>query len=200
VFVLYGCHQLRYPREITNAKRIDNQRNAGGHAHAGKKRALTLAGGGPTVGIGLGVLQALEDFPEITFDVWSLSCVGAWLGCLYHASPDRTKKLAYVKGLMEGFFRPDEVYDKFPCPTVFLPDFPEMISAYLRFMIDPESYTNLVVPSAIMKGYQDILDYYLHPSKWTHGDFCHLMLNAMLAPNPGARFLMSMIYKSDCPA
>jgi predicted acylesterase/phospholipase RssA len=177
----------------------DNERSADGNPHLGKQRALTLAGGGPAVGIGLGVLQALEEFPEITFDVWSLSCVGAWLGCLYHASPDRTKKLAYVKGLMEGFFRQDEVYDKFPCPTVFLPDVPEMISAYLRFMIDPQSYTNLVVPNAIMKGYQDILDYYLRPSKWTHGDFCHLMLNAMLAPNPGARFLMSMIYKSDLP-
>ena len=51
-----------------------------------KKRALTLAGGGPAVGIGLGVLQALQRFPEIKFNVWSLSCVGAWLGCLYHRS------------------------------------------------------------------------------------------------------------------
>jgi predicted acylesterase/phospholipase RssA len=177
----------------------DHQRNASGRAHVGKKRALTLAGGGPAVGIGLGVLQALEDFPEITFDVWSLSCVGAWLGCLYHASPDRTKKLAYVKGLMEGFFRPDDIYDKFPCPTVFLPDFPEMISAYMRFMIDPQSYTNLVVPSAIMEGYQKILEYCLDARKWTYGDFCNLILNAILAPNPGARFLMSMIYKSDMP-
>ena len=30
-----------------------------------RKRALTLAGGGPAVGIGLGVLEALEQFPEI---------------------------------------------------------------------------------------------------------------------------------------
>lgn len=164
-----------------------------------KKRALTLAGGGPAVGIGLGVLEALGQFPEIKFDVWSLSCVGAWLGCLYHVSPDRTKKLDYVTGLMEGFFRPDKDYDKFPCPTVFVPDIPEMIAAYTRFVVDPRSYANLVVPSAIVKGYQDILDYYLRPSKWSYGDFAHLMLNAMLAPNPAARFLMSMIYKSDIP-
>jgi hypothetical protein len=163
----------------------------------GKKRALTLAGGGPAVGIGLGVLEALGQYPEIKFDVWSLSCVGAWLGCLYHVSPDRTKKFDYVKGLLEGFFRDDKDYDKFPCPTVFIPDIPEMISAYTRFMVDPRSYTNLVVPSAIQKGYQDILDYYLRPSKWSYGDFCHLMLNAVLAPNPAARFLMSMMYKSE---
>ena len=129
-----------------------------------RKRALTLAGGGPAVGIGLGVLEALEQFPEIKFDVWSLSCVGAWLGCLYQVSPDRTKKLEYVTSLMNGFFREDDVYDKFPCPTIFLPDIPEMISSYFRFMVDPRSYVNLIVPSEIKKGYYDILDYDLRPS------------------------------------
>ena len=168
-------------------------------ARPAKKRALTLAGGGPAVGIGLGVLEALGEFPEINFDVWSLSCVGAWLGCLYQASPDRTRKLAYVKGLMESFFRDDQVYDKFPCPTVFIPDIPEYIAAYMRFLVDPRSYTNLVVPSAIQQGYQDILNYYLRPSRWSYGDFAHLMFNAVLAPNPAARFLMSMMYKSNIP-
>ncbi len=67
----------------------------------------------------LGVLRALGDFPEIKFEVWSLSCVGAWLGCLYHVSPDRTKKLEYVENLLRGFFREDKVYDKFPCPDGF---------------------------------------------------------------------------------
>ena len=166
---------------------------------AGKKRALTLAGGGPAVGIGLGFLQALEEFPEIDFDVWSLSCVGAWLGCLYHVSPDRAKKLEYVAKLMRDFFRPDAVYEKFPCPTVFVPDIPEMVSAYFRFMINPRSYANLIVPGAIMQGYRDLLDQFLSPSKWNYGDFSHLILNAMLAPSPAARFLMSMMYKSDLP-
>ena len=164
-----------------------------------KKRALTLAGGGPAVGIGLGVLAALEQFPDLKFDVWSLSCVGAWLGCLYHVSPNRANKLQYVTGLLEGFFRDDKEYDKFPCPTVFIPDIPEMIAAYTKFMIDPRSYTNLVVPGAIQKAYQDILNYYLRPSQWSYGDFCHLMLNALMAPNPAARFLMSMMYKSELP-
>ncbi len=100
---------------------------------------------------------------------------------------------------MQGFFREDRVYDKFPCPTIFVPDIPETIAASLRYMIDPQSYTNLVVPSEIMKGYQDILDFYLRPTRWNYGDFCHLMLNSILAPNPAARFLMSMLYKSDTP-
>jgi predicted acylesterase/phospholipase RssA len=172
---------------------------AGRDGRSARKRALTLAGGGPAVGIGLGVLEALEQFPAITFDVWSLSCVGAWLGCLYHVSPDRNKKVEFVKNLMAGFFRDDKAYDKFPCPTVFLPDIPEMIAAGMRFMIDPRSYTNLIVPSEIQRAYQDILDYYLRPSRWSYGDFMHLMLNSVLAPNPAARFLMSMMYKSELP-
>lgn len=160
-----------------------------------------MAGGGPAVGIGLGVLKALQEFPEIEFDVWSLSCVGAWLGCLYHASPKRTPedKFEYVKSLMERFFRPDDVYDKFPCPTIFLPDIPEIISAYLGFMIDPHSYSKLIVPNEIWKGYEEVLKYYRCPGRRSHGDFCDLMLNSILAPNPAARFVMSMIYKSHIP-
>lgn len=164
-----------------------------------KKRALTLAGGGPAVGIGLGVLKALGEVPQIKFDVWSLSCVGAWLGCIYHVSPDRSDKYGFVEKKMYEFFRDDDAYDKFPCPTVFVPDIPEWISTSLRFMIDPRSYTNLVVPKEILSGYQQMLDFYLSPSKWNYGEFCRLLLNAYLAPNPAARFLMSMMWKSDLP-
>jgi len=164
-----------------------------------KKRALTLAGGGPAVGISVGFLKALQDHPEIEFDVWSLSCVGAWLACIYHVSPDRARKLDFVMDTMRGFFRPDEVYDKFPCPTVFLPDFPEYLEASLKFMVDPTSYENLVVPGEILSGYRQLLDFYLTPSKWNRGDLAHLVLNGLLAPNPASRFLMSMAYKSPLP-
>jgi len=164
-----------------------------------RKRALTVAGGGPAVGISVGFLKALQEFPEIKFDVWSLSCVGAWLSCIYHASPDRAKKLEYVTQTMEGFFRPDDVYDKFPAPTVFLPDVPELIAASLKYMVDPNSYQNLVVPSEIAAGYQHILDFFLSPSKWNRGDFNNMLLNGVFAPNPVARFLISMMYKSETP-
>ena len=97
---------------------------------------------------------------------------------------------------MNGFFREDDVYDKFPCPTVFLPDIPEY-HVLFSLMVDPRSYVNLIVPSEIKKGYYDILDYYLRPSRWSYGDFCHLMLNSVMAPNPVSRFLMSMMYKSE---
>ena len=48
------------------------------------KRAITLGGGGPAAGLHIGVLEALQSHPEITFDVWSLSCIGAWVGIVYN--------------------------------------------------------------------------------------------------------------------
>jgi predicted acylesterase/phospholipase RssA len=42
------------------------------------RRAIALGGGGPAAGLHIGVLEAFANAePEITFDVWSLSCIGA---------------------------------------------------------------------------------------------------------------------------
>jgi predicted acylesterase/phospholipase RssA len=47
------------------------------------KRAITLGGGGPAAGLHIGVLDALAE-KGIEFDVWSLSCIGAWVGIVYN--------------------------------------------------------------------------------------------------------------------
>jgi predicted acylesterase/phospholipase RssA len=47
------------------------------------KRAITLGGGGPAAGLHIGVLEALAAH-NITFDVWALSCIGAWVGIVYN--------------------------------------------------------------------------------------------------------------------
>src|SRR5712675_1662084 len=47
------------------------------------KRAITLGGGGPAAGLHIGVLEALHA-AGITFDVWALSCIGAWVGIVYN--------------------------------------------------------------------------------------------------------------------
>jgi predicted acylesterase/phospholipase RssA len=54
------------------------------------KRAITLAGGGPAAGLHIGALTALEE-QRIEFQVWALSCIGAWVGIVYNSrqsSPD----------------------------------------------------------------------------------------------------------------
>ena len=133
-------------------------------ARPAKKRALTLAGGGPAVGIGLGVLEALGEFPEITFDVLeSLSCVGAWLGCLYQVSPDRAEA-RMRQGPDEKSLLPQRSgLRQFPCPPYSFPTFRNTSPPICGFW-STRSYTNLVVPGAIQQGYQDILNYYLRPA------------------------------------
>ncbi len=47
------------------------------------KRAITLAGGGPAAGLHIGALDRLNK-ENIKFDVWALSCIGAWVGLVYN--------------------------------------------------------------------------------------------------------------------
>jgi len=63
-----------------NATALDG----GGPAKKSKvKRAITLGGGGPAAGLHIGVLEALAA-SKIDFDIWSLSCIGAWVGIIYN--------------------------------------------------------------------------------------------------------------------
>jgi predicted acylesterase/phospholipase RssA len=57
-----------------------------------KKRAIALAGGGPAAGLHIGALAALEE-ARIEFDVFALSCIGAWVGIVYNTrSPGSARR------------------------------------------------------------------------------------------------------------
>ncbi|WOH80930.1 patatin-like phospholipase family protein [Bradyrhizobium sp. BEA-2-5] len=80
------------------------------------KRAITLGGGGPAAGLHIGVLEALAN-AGITFDVWALSCIGAWVGIVYNQfdnvdNKDRAKLTHQF--FKNGVFRDDESYRRFP--------------------------------------------------------------------------------------
>lgn len=182
------------------------------HAHllgASRKphRAVAFGGGGPAVGISVGFLKALQDFNDqkeqagqpqrrIDFDVWVAGCVGGWLTCLYHlAGKDATR----VEAQMKAFFRDDRMYEHFPAPMTFTPDIPEQIVAGLNFLVDPR-YRDPAMPihlaQSIAQCYQEMVQLFLTRGRWSYGDFCYLMLNAVMAPNPAARLLMSLLYKT----
>src|SRR6201997_3888755 len=93
------------------------------------KRAITLGGGGPAAGLHIGVLEALAE-DNIEFKVWALSCIGAWVGIVYHVyNPfDKNKvinqnrvELTY-QFFRDGVFRDDETYERFPINRAFAPD------------------------------------------------------------------------------
>ena len=110
------------------------------------KRAITLGGGGPAAGLHIGVLEALAA-ADIKFDVWALSCIGAWVGIVYNQFDDETKKvenkdraeLTY-QFFKNGVFRDDESYERFPINKVFGPDWRSNTKALNKFVADPENY------------------------------------------------------------
>ena len=66
----------------------------------------------------------LLPMPDIKFDVWALSCIGAWVGIVYNQfdedkveNKDRAE-LTY-QFFKDGVFRDDEGYERFPINTVF---------------------------------------------------------------------------------
>ena len=84
------------------------------------QRALALAGGGPACGLQIGALQRLAE-AGLTFDVWALSCIGAWVGVVYNQfEPDEAPQ-ATAAFFRDNVFRDDVSYSRFPINHAFAP-------------------------------------------------------------------------------
>ncbi len=158
------------------------------------KRAIALAGGGPAVGLSIGALKALKR-AGITFDVWSCSCVGSWLGVVYNQA-DPGREIETVGQFFKDIFRPDEEYARFPIASVFAPDFHGMVNDSVEFALNPKNYANLLVPEAIKRASDDLLRFAANPGQWSVANLNSVFLNDVLAVNPVSRFLTSMIFMS----
>lgn len=160
------------------------------------KRAIVLAGGGPAVGLSLGALKRLEKEENITFDVWSCACIGAWVGILWNqAEPGQEYEETYA--FMREVFRPDNYYARFPMATVFAPNWMDMIGSATSFIADPRSYRDLVVPEMIYEAWADLAQFAMSPGDWTEGNINHVIFNSLMAPNPVFRFASSLMYLSN---
>jgi len=159
------------------------------------KRAICLAGGGPAVGLSLGTLKRLHEEPGMNFDVWSLACIGAWLGIVWNQAEPGAEYQTSLD-FFRGIFRPDDVYDRFPIAAAFAPDYQDSFRNMVEFVMDPASYHNLVVPTAIQEAWADILRFAGDPSQWSQANFNALVLNQVMAVNPFSRFVTSLMYKS----
>jgi predicted acylesterase/phospholipase RssA len=169
------------------------------------KRAITLGGGGPAAGLHIGVLEALHA-AGITFDVWALSCIGAWVGIVYNQC-DKDKEVEQTyEFFRDGVFRDDESYKRFPINTVFGPDWRSNIDAFNDFVTEPDNYKDFKwQPYRMMDYVQDSMSILFDhlPSrdkpfrKLDEGDFNRWILNQVMAPNPFVRYLTSMMYLSN---
>ena len=172
-------------------------------------RAITLGGGGPAAGLHIGVLEALANAtPPINFDVWSLSCIGAWVGIVYNQSNKKTareKVEETYEFFRNGVFRDDEDYERFPINTVFGPDWRSNIDAFNKFVGDPKNYRDFQFqPYRIFEFIQDSLSIVMNQlpagdkpfRKLDEGDLNRWILNQVMAPNPFIRYLTSLMYLS----
>jgi len=173
-------------------------------------RAITLGGGGPAAGLHIGVLEAFANAtPPINFDVWSLSCIGAWVGIVYNQSDKKTAKEKVdetYEFFRKGVFRDDEGYKRFPINTVFGPDWRSNIDAFNKFVGDPKNYRDFQFqPYKMFEYMQDSLSIVMNqlPSgekkpfrKLDEGDLNQWILNQVMAPNPFIRYMTSLMYLS----
>jgi predicted acylesterase/phospholipase RssA len=161
------------------------------------KRAICLAGGGPAAGLHIGVLESLKRL-GINFDIWALSCIGAWVGTVYNqARPG--KEIEETNKFFHEVFRDDKSFKSFPMNTVFTPDWAGNAEALMDFLLDPANYRNAFLPREIMKSVGYTMSFLGDRKNWrkfSEGDFNRWTLNQVLAVNPAMRFLMAMVYKS----
>lgn len=158
------------------------------------RRAIALGGGGPAVGLGLGALKRLQE-AGLTFDVWSLSCIGAWLGCIYHAAPKGTG-IDTAERFFHAVGRPDRLYSKFPVPTPFAPDFIGNYFKAIRYLADPASYRDIILPTHFYESMRRLAGMLTNRKYWNRSNLNMAILNDVIAVHPLCRFLTSLIYRS----
>jgi len=170
------------------------------------KRAIALGGGGPAAGLHIGVLEALQ--AHMTFDVWALSCIGAWVGIVYNQFDDKVKDRAEqtYQFFRNGVFRDDESYEHFPINTVFGPDWRSNTKALNKFITDSGNYEDFAWdPYRMMDSFQDSMSLLFDHMpgrdkkfrKLDEGDLNRWILNHAMAPNPFVRYFTSMMYLSN---
>ena len=163
-----------------------------------KKRAIALAGGGPAAGLHIGALSAFEEH-GVTFDVWSLSCIGAWVGVYYNQLQGKPRASQTHAFFREHAFRDTASYRGFPVNKAFAPHLQAYADAWRKHATKYETYVNAFsfaneLPD-VAKGWARFLG---NPEMWSRdGDVNAHVLNNILAVNPMARYLTSLMYLSE---
>ncbi|MFC5499433.1 patatin-like phospholipase family protein [Caenimonas terrae] len=162
-----------------------------------KKRAIALAGGGPAAGLHIGALAALEK-AGIGFDVFALSCIGAWVGIVYNTRPGPDRAQQTLDFFATYCFRDDQSYDWFPVNLGFATDLQALRKAWQDFPDSPDlNWASLVLPQQIQDSFVRSIKLFTQPGGVTNQEFNYWMLNDVLAVNPVTRYLTSLVYKSD---
>ena len=169
-----------------------------------KKRAIALGGGGPAAGFLIGSLSALEE-NGVSFDVWALSCIGAWVGVYYNQLKDarptdvrRSRADRTYDFFREGAFRDAGSYRGFPVNKAFAPNMRAFLTAWFLHAVNPSTYVDVFniknELTDVAKGWERFLT---TPKMWMRESDVNLhVLNNILAVHPVSRFYTSLAYLS----
>lgn len=163
---------------------------------SGVRRAITLAGGGPAAGLHIGALERLRE-AGITFEVWALSCIGAWVGVVYNQCDKNNEVEQTYNFFHDNVFRPDDSYSRFPVNTAFGPDLRANTRAMIEFMFSLGSYKDIWLPDKIADAAVKTASFLCDPTKWNEGDANNWVLDQVLAVHPASRFMTSLLYLSQ---
>lgn len=162
-----------------------------------KKRAIALAGGGPAAGLHIGALAALEE-AGIEFDVFALSCIGAWVGIVYNTRSGKNRAEQTRQFFETNCFRDDRSYSWFPVNLGFATDLQALSQAWAKFPHSPDRHwDSLVSPLDIYHSVLKSIALFTKPGGPTNQEFNYWVLNDVLAVNPFTRYLTSMVYNSE---
>lgn len=162
-----------------------------------KKRAIALAGGGPAAGLHIGALAALED-AHIEFDVFALSCIGAWVGIVYNTRSPGKRAQKTLEFFDTHCFRGDQSYEWFPINRGFATDFRALCQAWAGFAASPaRNWSTLVLPADIQASVLRSMALFANPGRITNQEFNTWLLNDVMAVNPMTRYLTSLVFKSE---
>lgn len=162
-----------------------------------KKRAIALAGGGPAAGLHIGALKALED-AGIDFDVYTLSCIGAWVGIVYNTRTPPNRAQQTLDFFEEFCFRDDASFSWFPVNRGFASDMRAQWKAWSEFPLSKKrEWQHLVQPHEIFRSMCKTIGLASDPSKWTTQEINYWMLNDVLAVHPFTRYMTSLVYSSE---
>ncbi len=159
------------------------------------RRAITLAGGGPAAALHIGALDFFEKDTNVRFDVWALSCIGAWVGIYYQQSDPGKQADQTREFFREHVFRDDVGYDRFPVCPAFGPDTVGLFRSAIKFLSDPASYRNLVLPDHVLAVVKDSIQLLGDTTRWNQADLSKFLLD-YFAAHPASRFLTSFMYLS----
>ena len=97
--------------------------------------------------------KLFSPIPRSTFDVWSLSCIGAWVGIVYNQfeGPDKAEQTRQF--FKDHVFRDDESYERFPINSVFGTDWFGNTEALRNFVFDIKNYKGVWLPHRMMRAF-----------------------------------------------